>query len=101
MARPNGGVIPVEEGLHLGRQSRRILGNTGAVARSLPSMKDASSEAASKLWKSVRDQQVVLWLDNWYRKRFGTIQGLITDHNLVLHCISLYCISLHAIFLNL
>jgi hypothetical protein len=69
--------LPVEEGLHLGRQSRRILGNTGAVARSMPSLKDASADATAKLWAALFNRQIVLWLDNWYRKRFGTIQGFV------------------------
>ncbi len=30
-----------------------------------------------KLWDSMKDRQVVVWLDNWYRRRFGTDP----DHN--------------------
>jgi hypothetical protein len=31
-----------------------------------------AAEAARTLWASCKDQQVVVWLDNWYRKRFST-----------------------------
>lgn len=61
----------MERGLHLGRQSRRILGNTGAVARNMPTLRAAADEAAVKLWVSMLGRQIVLWLDNWYRRRFS------------------------------
>ena len=41
------------------------------VSKNLLLLKSASNAAACRLWDSVEDQQVVVWLDNWYRKRFG------------------------------
>jgi hypothetical protein len=67
----------VEKDIHLGRQARRLLGSTGSVAKNLPSLKKESEVAIGRLWDSMRDQQVVVWLDNWYRKRFGSDP----DHN--------------------
>lgn len=32
----------------------------------------AASQSARRLWDSCEDHQVLVWLDNWYRKRFGT-----------------------------
>ena len=58
--------------MHLSRQARRVLGETGAVARSVPNLSKASGEAARRVWASCKDKQVVVWLDNWFRKRFGT-----------------------------
>ena len=49
-----------------------MLARTGAVARNLPTLKEASAKAVLDLWESMRDVQVVVWLDNWYRKRYGT-----------------------------
>lgn len=67
----------MEQDIHLGRQARRILGSTGTVARNLPSLKSEASAAMRKLWDSMADVQVVVWLDNWYRRRFGSDP----DHN--------------------
>ena len=58
--------------MHLGRRSRRILGATGAVAKDLPRLKVAANKAVQKLWTSMHGVQVVVWLDNWFRKRYGT-----------------------------
>ena len=63
---------PVELGVHLSRRARRLLGNTGAVHKNVQNLEVAATQAAKKLWESCQDQQVVVWLDNWYRKRFGT-----------------------------
>ena len=73
VAKPtNGSVHPVEVGVHLSRRVRRLLGDTGAVAKKLPHLATAAAEAATKLWESCDDTQVIVWLDNWYRKRFGS-----------------------------
>ena len=37
---------PVEAGLHLSRQARRVLGATGAVTSTVPNLKKSASEAA-------------------------------------------------------
>ena len=36
---------PVEGGVHLSRQARRVLGTTGAVSASVPNLKKAAVEA--------------------------------------------------------
>ena len=77
IARPTGVNHPLERDIHVGRQARRILGNTGAVAQNLPSLETEALTALRKLWDSMADQQVVMWLDNWYRRRFGSDP----DHN--------------------
>lgn len=71
IGKPHDNERPVEQGVHLSRQSRRILASTGVVNKNVPSLKSASSTAALNLWKSIEDRQVVVWLDNWYRKRFS------------------------------
>lgn len=65
-------VRPVELGVHLSRRARRLLGSTGAVHKKVENLEESASLAAVNLWKSCRDRQIVVWLDNWYRKRFGT-----------------------------
>lgn len=73
VARPSRTVDrPVETRLHLSRQARRLLGPTGAVRSTVENLEVAAGRAAVKLWDSCGDHQVVVWLDNWYRKRFGT-----------------------------
>jgi hypothetical protein len=49
-----------------------LLGDTGAVAKKVPHLATQADEAAASLWSSCDDQQIVVWLDNWYRKRFTT-----------------------------
>ncbi len=40
--------------------------------KKVPSLESAAADAARKLWDQCKDQQLIVWLDNWYRKRFGT-----------------------------
>jgi hypothetical protein len=42
------------------------------VKRNLPTLTASASEAAKLLWESIRDKQVVVWVDNFYRRRHGT-----------------------------
>ncbi len=73
VARPSrGSVHPVELGVHLSRRARRLLGDTGAVSKKVPHLATAAAESAKRLWDSCDDRQVIVWLDNWYRKRFGS-----------------------------
>ena len=58
--------------MHLPRAARRTLRSTGAVAGNVPHLRTQAGEAALKLWQSCEDRQVVVWLNNWYRKRFGS-----------------------------
>ena len=64
--------LPVEEGINLGRAARRLLGPTGAVSSSAPRLSTQANECAQRLWESCRGVQVIVWVDNWFRKRFGT-----------------------------
>jgi hypothetical protein len=36
------------------------------------SIHQAACAAAKELWESTKDHQLVVWLDNWYRRRYGT-----------------------------
>ena len=73
VARPSQGMShPVELGVHLSRRARRLLGDTGAVAKTVPNLASSAAEAARSLWRSCGDHQMLVWVDNWYRKRFGT-----------------------------
>ena len=60
------------EQLPISRSIRRILCDTGVVAATAPSLKAQSEKAAKKLWDSMRNRQMVLWLDNWYWQRFSS-----------------------------
>ena len=71
IGRPFENERPVEERVHLSRQSRRLLASTGVVKKTVPSLRSASTSAVQELWSSIKDRQVVVWLDNWYRKRFS------------------------------
>lgn len=42
------------------------------MRKNVENLEDSACQAARKLWDSCSDHQVVVWLDNWYRKRFGT-----------------------------
>lgn len=63
---------PVETTVHLSRAARRLLGPTGAVAATVPVLAEEANAAAYKLWQSCANKQIIVWLDNWYRKRFGS-----------------------------
>ena len=63
---------PVELGVHLSRRARRLLGDTGAVRKDVPNLAKEAAAAARELWRTCQDHQIVLWFDNWYRKRFST-----------------------------
>ncbi len=63
---------PVERGIHLPRQARRLLGPRGAVSSRVQHLRTEAAEAAQHLWRLCDRQQTVVWLDNWYRKRFGS-----------------------------
>jgi hypothetical protein len=73
VARPNQSQQrPVELGVQLSRRARRLLGSTGAVHKNVANLENAAIQAARKIWDSCEDRQIIVWLDNWYRKRFGT-----------------------------
>ena len=42
------------------------------MSKKVPHLATAAAEAASRLWDSCDDSQVIVWLDNWYRKRFSS-----------------------------
>ena len=63
---------PVEKDVHLSRRARRLLSSTGAVQPRVPQLREEACAAAGRLWELCDRRQVVVWLDNWYRKRFGT-----------------------------
>ena len=48
------------------------MGSTGAVHSTVPHLAHAADAAAKKLYDSCERRQLVVWLDNWYRKRFTT-----------------------------
>lgn len=71
----------MEGSIHLPRAARRLLAATGAVASQVPNLRTAANEAAKRLWDLSNKNQAVVWLDNWYRKRFGS-DPLSTDMSL-------------------
>jgi hypothetical protein len=54
------------------RAARRILHTTGAVARTVPNLKNEAAVRAAKMWDFCRGRQTVVWLDNYYRHRYGS-----------------------------
>jgi hypothetical protein len=56
----------------LRRSTRRELAYTGAVQVELPTLASRATEAASALLDALRNEHVVLWVDNWFLERYGT-----------------------------
>jgi hypothetical protein len=57
---------------HLPRAQRRALRSAGLVPASEPSLADRAQAAVRRRWAGLRDQDVVVWVDNWYIWRFST-----------------------------
>ena len=55
----------------LRRATRRELGWTGAFKVDLPSLSQRAGERMVQLMRSVKNQQVLFWVDNWYAERYG------------------------------
>jgi hypothetical protein len=56
----------------LRRSTRRTLAFTGAVEVDLPTLASRALEAVSAVMNALPQQQVVLWVDNWFLERYGT-----------------------------
>ena len=54
----------------LRRRERRSLRASGVVVAELPVLSAQADVAAGDLWQSLVGQDVVLWIDNWYRARY-------------------------------
>ena len=63
---------PVVQNVHMSRRARRAFGGTGAVMKTVPNLHAEACKTASTVWESCRNHQLVVWVDNWYRRRFGT-----------------------------
>ena len=72
IGRPREKRRPVVTDVHMSRRARRRLGGTGAVSKQVENVRADACHAASQLWDVCCDRQSVVWLDNWYRRRFGT-----------------------------
>ena len=59
-------------GPELARRERRALAPTGAVVTQVASLRARVDEATVALWQALPGRQVVLWMDNDYRERWGT-----------------------------
>ena len=57
---------------HIPRAQRRVLRPAGMVPPAVPSLADRAQAAVQQRWAAMRDQDVVLWVDNWYLRRFAT-----------------------------
>ena len=55
---------------HLRRQHRRNLRGSGIVVAELPTLRDHADDVGTERWQSLIGQDVVLWVDNWYRRRY-------------------------------
>lgn len=76
-ARP---VSPLDD-LNVTRADRRVLASTGLLPASLPSLSDRATARCQKLWDSIQGRQVVLWMDNFYKRRFG-VNPTCTDKSM-------------------
>ena len=54
------------------RAQRRILARSGLARYSAPSLKEKATVRLQTTWNKIRQQWVVLWMDNWYNKQFTT-----------------------------
>ena len=52
------------------RRTRRAIGATGMVDVELPTLRQRADSASDALMAAIKDQEVVVWLDNWYWQRF-------------------------------
>ena len=52
------------------RRERRAARASGMVVAELPALRDQADAVADDLWQSLVGQDVVLWVDNWYRARY-------------------------------
>ena len=56
----------------LRRAARRSLSAGGNIGAALPRLHDQAEKACKRLTARMRGRQHVLWLDNWYWKRYST-----------------------------
>ena len=56
----------------LSRRGRRLLGYSGAVQVTIPTLRERCRDVLQTLWQSVQGTDVVVWLDNWYLQRYST-----------------------------
>ena len=61
-------VIAIEES----RAQRRILAGSRLARYSAPSVKERAAVRLQTTWSKIHQQWVVLWMDNWYNKKFTT-----------------------------
>ena len=54
------------------RAKRRILARSGVARYSAPSVKERAAVRLQTRWNKIHQQWVVLWMDNWYNKKFTT-----------------------------
>ena len=60
---------------------RRLAASSGLVHYHAESLHSTAQQCLSTLWDSLRGRQVVLWLDNFYKRRFG-VNPTMTDASL-------------------
>ena len=66
---------PTHQLLPAGDMSRRLkqsLRSSGVVKVATPCLADRGDAAAELVWETIRNCDTVLWVDNWYVKRYGT-----------------------------
>ena len=57
------------------RAQRLILPRSGLACYTAPSVKERAAVKLQTTWTKIHQQWVVLWMDNWYNKRFTTNHG--------------------------
>ena len=64
----------------LSRTCRRLLSATGLVHHRGRSVHDRANDNLAKLWDRMRGAQCVLWVDNYYKMRYG-VNPCFSDHS--------------------
>lgn len=55
----------------LPRTTQRALSYTGTTVANLPTLAERARTAGVELKEEMRNQQLVVWMDNWYCERYG------------------------------
>ena len=72
MAVPNQRVVaPAMEAMALPRRERLALARTGLLRYAQRNLAEAAQTRLQGTWEELRGRQVVLWMDNFYKRRYG------------------------------
>lgn len=71
IARPKGRLQLGVDAMLFGKRERRRLSHTGLVRGSLERLESRADAALLDVWNSIESRPVVVWVDNFYKRRYG------------------------------